>query len=109
MAELYAAGTPEGYVTWRLAMLNGIKHGEDAYLSDGVERVLQRPSTDFRQWALREVPGAAWASAHVGTSTSAAFTGATGPNSAPARDHGCRDREPDVRTLSGLTTNTAST
>lgn len=35
-------------------MLGGIRSGADAYLSDGVQRVLGRPATDFRTWALRE-------------------------------------------------------
>lgn len=40
---LRAAGTPEGYITWRMAMLRGIRSGDDAYLSDGVPRVLGGP------------------------------------------------------------------
>lgn len=52
--RLLAAGTPEGYVTWRLAMLGGIRSGDDAYLSDGVQRVLGRPATSFEAWAARE-------------------------------------------------------
>jgi uncharacterized protein YbjT (DUF2867 family) len=54
-AGLRAAGTPEGYVEWRMAMLGGIRRGEDAYVSDGVERVLGRPATSFEYWARREV------------------------------------------------------
>jgi len=60
VARLRAAGTPEGYVKWRMAMLGGIRRGEDAYLSDGVQRVLGRPATDFHEWARREVPAAGW-------------------------------------------------
>lgn len=60
-AQLRSAGTPEGYVTWRLAMLGGIERGEDAYLSDGIERVLGHPAASFSEWASREVPSAAWA------------------------------------------------
>lgn len=52
--NLRAAGTPEGYITWRMAMLGGIRRGDDAYLSDGVERVLGRPATPFTEWATRE-------------------------------------------------------
>ena len=52
--QLRAAGTPEGYITWRMAMLGGIRSGEDAYLSDGVTRVLGRPATSFADWANRE-------------------------------------------------------
>jgi len=63
VARLRAAGTPEGYIRWRMAMLGGIRRGADAYLSDGVQRVLGRPPTGFREWAEREVPGAPWASA----------------------------------------------
>jgi uncharacterized protein YbjT (DUF2867 family) len=55
VARLRAAGTPEGYITWRMAMLDGIARGADAYLSDGVPRVLGRPATDFVTWAAREV------------------------------------------------------
>lgn len=35
-------------------MLGGIRRGEDAYVSNGVERVLGRPATTFREWAARE-------------------------------------------------------
>ena len=49
--RLLESGTPAGYVTWRMAMLDGIAAGRDAYLSDGVERVLGRPATGFEQWA----------------------------------------------------------
>jgi uncharacterized protein YbjT (DUF2867 family) len=55
VGRLRAAGTPELYVTWRMAMLDGIRSGEDARLSDGVERVLHRPATSFGEWADREV------------------------------------------------------
>jgi len=56
VARLRAAGTPEGYIRWRMAMLGGIRRGEDAYLSDGVQRVLYRAPTSFEAWAQREVP-----------------------------------------------------
>ncbi|MHC5797296.1 NAD(P)H-binding protein [Lacisediminihabitans sp. FW035] len=52
--RLRAAGTPEGYIAWRMAMLGGIRRGEDAYVSDGVQRVLGRPATSFGDWARRE-------------------------------------------------------
>ena len=52
--RLRDAGTPEGYITWRMAMLNGIRRGDDAYLSDGVQRVLGRPAVSFADWAARE-------------------------------------------------------
>ena len=58
IARLRAADTPEGYVAWRMAMLRGIRSGADAYLSDGVQRVLGRPATSFHAWARREVPSA---------------------------------------------------
>jgi uncharacterized protein YbjT (DUF2867 family) len=61
VARLRAAGTPEGYIRWRMAMLGGIRRGADAYLSDGVQRVLGRQPAGFREWAEREVPGAPWA------------------------------------------------
>jgi hypothetical protein len=60
-AWLRAAGTPEGYVRWRMAMLGGIRRGEDAYLSDGVKQVLGRSATGLRDWAAREVRSSAWA------------------------------------------------
>jgi uncharacterized protein YbjT (DUF2867 family) len=60
-AALRQAGTPESYVRWRLAMLGGIRRGDDAYLSDGVDRLLGRPATDFATWARREAPHAPWA------------------------------------------------
>ncbi|TDD57815.1 hypothetical protein E1263_22110 [Kribbella antibiotica] len=55
VAGLRAAGTPEGYVRWRMAMLNGIRSGADAYTSDGITEVLGRPATSFHAWADREV------------------------------------------------------
>lgn len=63
VARLRAAGTPEGYIRWRMAMLGAIKRGEDAYLSDGVQQVLHRAPASFRGWAHREVPQAGWARA----------------------------------------------
>lgn len=52
--RLRAAGTPDGYITWRSAMLEAIRTGADAYLSRDVERVLGRPATRFEAWARRE-------------------------------------------------------
>jgi uncharacterized protein YbjT (DUF2867 family) len=52
--RLRAGGTPEGYITWRMAMLDGIRSHADAYISDGVPRVLGRPATSFAAWAQRE-------------------------------------------------------
>lgn len=52
--RLRSAETPEGYIAWRMAMLGGIRRGEDAYLSDGVQRVLGRPATSFSEWVRRE-------------------------------------------------------
>jgi hypothetical protein len=46
-----------------MAMLGGIRRGADAYLSDGVQRVLGRQPAGFREWARREVPSSAWAQA----------------------------------------------
>jgi uncharacterized protein YbjT (DUF2867 family) len=63
VARLRAAGTPEGYIRWRMAMLGGIRSGADAYLSDGVRRVLGRNPAGLRDWAIREVPSSAWANA----------------------------------------------
>lgn len=51
------AGTPELYVAWRMAMLDAIRTGADAHVSEGVERVLGRPATSFSAWAEREVAG----------------------------------------------------
>jgi len=53
-ARLRKSNTPEGYINWRLAMLGGIRRGEDAYLSDGVQQVLGRPAGSFADWAARE-------------------------------------------------------
>ncbi|HSZ41138.1 MAG TPA: NAD(P)H-binding protein [Trebonia sp.] len=53
-ADLRAGGTPTEYIRWRLAMLGGIRRGDDAYLSDGITRTLGRPATDFTTWARRE-------------------------------------------------------
>jgi uncharacterized protein YbjT (DUF2867 family) len=63
VAGLRAAGTPEGYIRWRMAMLGGIRRGDDAYLSDRVPRVLGRPATSFADWARRAAPLAPWAPA----------------------------------------------
>jgi uncharacterized protein YbjT (DUF2867 family) len=52
--RLRKAGTPEGYITWRMAMLGGIREGRDSYVSNGVEEVLGRPATSFEEWADRE-------------------------------------------------------
>lgn len=52
--RLRTAETPEGYIAWRMAMLGGIQRGDDAYLSDGVQRILGRPATAFADWAARE-------------------------------------------------------
>jgi uncharacterized protein YbjT (DUF2867 family) len=60
IGALRAVGTPEEYVRWRMAMLDGIRRGADAYLSDGVTRILQRPATDFTAWARREATRAPW-------------------------------------------------
>ncbi|MCS5719666.1 NAD(P)H-binding protein [Herbiconiux sp. CPCC 205763] len=54
IARLRAAGTPEAYVTWRMAMLRGIRSGADARVSDGVQRALHRAPTSFADWAARE-------------------------------------------------------
>jgi uncharacterized protein YbjT (DUF2867 family) len=61
VARLRASGTPDAYIRWRMAMLGGIRRGADAYLSDGVQRVLGRQPASFREWARREVPLARWA------------------------------------------------
>lgn len=61
VAGLRAAGTPDGYIEWRMAMLGGIRRGADAYLSDGVQQVLGRPPASFAGWARREVPSASCA------------------------------------------------
>jgi len=52
--RLRAAGTPEMYIRWRMAMLNGIRSGADSYVSTGVTDVLRRPATTFTTWAQRE-------------------------------------------------------
>jgi uncharacterized protein YbjT (DUF2867 family) len=52
--RLRAAGTPEMYIRWRMAMLNGIRSGADSYVSTGVAEVLHRPATSFATWAQRE-------------------------------------------------------
>src|SRR3954452_2457635 len=54
--EMAAAGITDLYVAWRVAMLEGTRDGRDAFLSDGVERVLGRPPTAFAAWAAREAP-----------------------------------------------------
>ena len=54
--EMSNAGMTDLYVAWRMAMFEGIRDGRDAFLSDGVERVLGRPATTFAAWAAREAP-----------------------------------------------------
>jgi hypothetical protein len=54
--EMSKAGMTDLYVAWRMAMFEGIRDGRDAFLSDGVERVLGRPATTFAAWAAREAP-----------------------------------------------------
>ncbi len=51
---LREGGVPDLYIIWRMAMLDAIRTGADARISDGVEQVLGRPSTSFRDWAERE-------------------------------------------------------
>ncbi|WP_448810018.1 NAD(P)H-binding protein [Agromyces bauzanensis] len=51
VGRLRAANTPEGYITWRSAMLDAIRSGVDAYVSHDVERVLTRPARSFAEWA----------------------------------------------------------
>jgi uncharacterized protein YbjT (DUF2867 family) len=55
IARLRAAGTPEGYIRWRMAMLGGIRSGADAYLSDGVQRVLRREPISFAEYVRTTV------------------------------------------------------
>jgi uncharacterized protein YbjT (DUF2867 family) len=55
VARLRAANTPELYITWRMAMLDGIRSASDERISDGVQRVLGRPATSFGDWAAREI------------------------------------------------------
>ncbi|MET9313451.1 NAD(P)H-binding protein [Kribbella sp. NPDC003505] len=57
--RLRAAGTPEMYIRWRMAMLNAIRSGADSYVSTGVTDVLHRPATTFATWAQREAAPAA--------------------------------------------------
>ncbi|MFJ3421893.1 NAD(P)H-binding protein [Streptomyces sp. NPDC086082] len=63
VGRLRATGTPQEYVRWRLAMLEAIRTGADAYISDGVQQVLGREATRFSDWAAREVPDASWSAA----------------------------------------------
>lgn len=49
--RLRDAGTPDTYVTWRMAMLDGIADGRDSYLSDGTQRILGRSANTFQRWA----------------------------------------------------------
>ena len=79
VARLRAAGTPEGYIEWRMAMLGGIRSGHDAYLSDGVPQVLGRAPASFAEWARREVPAAPWARA-AGERAATPPTGYRGPS-----------------------------
>lgn len=53
--RLRNGGTPEPYVLWRVAMLDGIRDGLDSRVSDGVPRVLGRTATSFTEWAARDI------------------------------------------------------
>ncbi|KAA0079864.1 hypothetical protein CIW52_27500 [Mycolicibacterium sp. P9-64] len=52
--RLRDAGTPETYITWRMAMLDGIADGRDSYVSDGTQRALGRSANTFQRWARAE-------------------------------------------------------
>jgi uncharacterized protein YbjT (DUF2867 family) len=54
--EMSEAGMTDLYVAWRMAMFEGIRDRRDAFLSDGVERVLGRPATTFAAWAADAAP-----------------------------------------------------
>jgi uncharacterized protein YbjT (DUF2867 family) len=54
--EMSEAGMTDVYVAWRMAMFEGIRDGRDAFLSDGVDRVLGRPATTFAAWAAHAAP-----------------------------------------------------
>jgi uncharacterized protein YbjT (DUF2867 family) len=56
--RLRDTGTPETYITWRMAMLDAIAAGRDAYVSAGTQHVLGRDSTPLEQWARVEVTAA---------------------------------------------------
>ncbi|KRE22481.1 NAD(P)H-binding protein [Agromyces sp. Soil535] len=60
--RLRESGAPDTYITWRMAMLDGIAGGRDEYLSDGVDRVLGRGATTFERWAQEELAPEARAS-----------------------------------------------
>ena len=46
-----AAGLPADYAAFLAAMLDGIRQGWDAHVSDGVPAVLGRPARSFEDWA----------------------------------------------------------
>jgi uncharacterized protein YbjT (DUF2867 family) len=52
--SLVEGGFSAQYVAWRMAMLDAIRAGRDAHLSDGVSRVLGRPATPFGDFAARD-------------------------------------------------------
>ena len=55
--RLRSEGTPETYITWRMAMLDAIADGRDSYISDGTRLVLGRDAGSFQEWAEAEVIG----------------------------------------------------
>ena len=55
--RLRSGGTPETYIMWRMAMLDAIADGRDAYISDGTRLVLGRDAASFQEWAEADAVG----------------------------------------------------
>jgi uncharacterized protein YbjT (DUF2867 family) len=51
LEQTTAAGVPADYAAFLAAMLDGIRQGRDAHVSDGVRAVLGRPARSFEDWA----------------------------------------------------------
>ncbi|MTE18138.1 NAD(P)H-binding protein [Streptomyces sp. TRM43335] len=60
--SLVEAGTPRGDAEFLTELFGWIRDGKDAYLSDGVQRVLGREPRDFADFAARAAAAGAWSS-----------------------------------------------
>ncbi|MEU3188702.1 NAD(P)H-binding protein [Streptomyces sp. NPDC006923] len=60
VAGLTADGVPPDLARFIAELFGWIRDGEDAHLSDGVQRVLGRPPRDFAEFAKRAAAAGAW-------------------------------------------------
>jgi hypothetical protein len=53
-------GLPEEYVSLLAYLFTEVLDGRNAHVTDGVERALDRPPRDFRDFARRAAAAGAW-------------------------------------------------